>query len=184
MQRALRAAVISALALSAACRDQAQPREPAAPAAALAPSPTRIDLRLWTRMDPAELGCWMERSLGHRDPRWNCSLSRYENDADACDDPARFSEGPAFPAALAPRLHPLLTGVALAWEGGALQRIAFTFGRDLAPAEMARAVGADDRSLADVASAGRGECASPCYVVTVFDSQADECDDDEEDPDG
>jgi hypothetical protein len=174
-----------AVALAAACRDSTRPRAPSAAATADAPTAgaarTRaVDLALWARMDPAAFGCWMERTLGRRDPRWNCASPPYPADADPCDDEARFRDGPAFPAGAAPRLHPLLRDVALAWEGGALQRATFTFADGVAAPAMARAVGADGPGAAAAASAAPGACEHPCFVVTFFDAGEPDCDEEDD----
>ena len=179
--------MLVALALGApACRDRTRPREPgaaAATAAAPAPRSAPLDLRLWTRMDPAAFGCWMEKALGYVDARWSCSRS-HEVEADPCGDPARFHEGPSLPPALAPRLHPLLARVDLAWEGGALQAATFVFARDDMPAaDMARILGADAQGAPDVASAAPGDCGRPCFVVTVFEPADPDCEEGEGDGD-
>jgi hypothetical protein len=135
-------------------------------------------------MDPAAFGCWMERALGHRDERWNCASRLDTVDADACRDPDTYFDGPELPPALAPRLHPLLRRVELAWEHGALQGATFVFAPDVHPADMARVLGADGHRLADAASAAPGTCDAPCYEVVVFEAADDDCDADEEDVDG
>jgi hypothetical protein len=186
MGRPLLAALALVAALAAACRDASRPREPARAAAASADAPAAatpaIDLAAWTRMDPAAFGCWLERAVGRSDARWTCASAPYPERVDPCDE--RFGDGPAFPPGAAARLHPRLRDVALSWEGGALQAATFTFAPGVGPAEMARILGADGPALAAAASAGRGACALPCYVVTFFEPSDTACGDDDEEGDG
>jgi hypothetical protein len=178
----LLALLYAVLATLPGCRDATLPRAPADAAAAV--TPARLDLAAWTRMDPASFGCWMQRSLGRRDPLWSCASRRAAaTDTDPCSDPAAFYAGPELPDDLAPRLHPLLRSVDLTWEGGALQRATFVFAPGVAPAEMARILRADGR-LGDVASAGPGECDGPCYDVEVFEAADDACDGEGDEGDG
>jgi hypothetical protein len=167
-----------------ACRDPTKGRTPAATdASATAPGP-RLDLAAWTRMSPAAFGCWMERTLGHRDERFDCAARREVADADACSDPDAYYDGPEFPPALAPRLHPLLRRVDLAWEHGALQAATFAFAPEVRDADMARLLGLDRGGLADAASAGPGVChGAPCYVLEVFEAADDDCEGEDDGPD-
>ena len=88
---------------------------PTARAADLAP-PT-VDIRSWPRMQTRELGCLME-SLGHRDARFNCALAADVPPGDPCEDTKAYYAGPVFPPALAARVHPLASNVALEFESG------------------------------------------------------------------
>jgi hypothetical protein len=91
---------------------------PAAHAADLAP-PT-LDILSWPRMQTRALGCLME-SLGHRDPRFNCALAADVPPGDPCDDIDAYYAGPVFPPALAARVHPLASKVALEFEHGQIR---------------------------------------------------------------
>ena len=68
-------------------------------------------------MQTRELGCLME-SLGHRDARFNCALEADAPPGDPCDNTVAYYAGPVFPPALAARVHPLASKVALEFESG------------------------------------------------------------------
>jgi hypothetical protein len=89
-------------------------------------SPPSIDARTWPRMTADAFGCYLEKQLGHRDPRFNCALKHYENKGDPCKNTDAYYEGPAFPPDLATRVHPLATDVQLDWEHGELQNVTIT----------------------------------------------------------
>lgn len=89
------------------------------------PAP-RIDVLSWPRMPAADFGCFMEKTLGHRDARFNCALKGYRNRGDICKTPDAYYEGPEFPDNLAARVHPLATHVELRWEHGNLQAVSIT----------------------------------------------------------
>jgi len=86
----------------------------------------RIDVLSWPRMSPADFGCTMEKTLSHRDSRFNCALKGYRNRGDICKTPDTYYEGPAFPDGLATAVHPLATHVELSWEHGNLQAVSIT----------------------------------------------------------
>ncbi|MFL5270712.1 MAG: hypothetical protein ACJ79E_01405 [Anaeromyxobacteraceae bacterium] len=179
--RPLLVAATLAVAL-VACRDPTKPRTPAtadASASAAASAP-RLDVAAWTRMSPAAFGCWMERTLGHRDDRFNCATRREVAEGDPCIDPDTYHDGPEFPPAGAPRLHPLLRRVDLSWEHGALQAATFTFAPEVRDADMARLLGLDRGGVADAASAGPGVCDAPCYELEVFEAADDDCEGDDD----
>ncbi|MGF6110324.1 hypothetical protein [Pseudomonas frederiksbergensis] len=85
--------------------------------------PASVDVLAWPRMSSSAFGCYMEKTLGHRDKRFNCALKGYENQGDPCTNAAAYEEGPDFPAHLAARVHPLATQVQMSWEHGELQQV-------------------------------------------------------------
>lgn len=180
-----RAAVLVVLLL--ACRDRGAPagarpaevRQPAA-AAAIPAFEGRIDLARWIRGGSAEVGCWLERHLAHRDPRWNCAGAPAAA-RDPCD--GAWRAGPQVPDAVARRVHPLLRHVTLAWEHGALQSATFAFDPDVPPAAMPTILGLGPGTADAVAWHGAGRCDTPCYEVLVFAPGEPDCDDGDDDED-
>lgn len=85
--------------------------------------PASVDVLAWPRLSSSVFGCYMEKTLGHRDPRFNCALKGYDNQGDPCTNPTAYEEGPDFPARLAARVHPLAKDVELSWEHGELQQV-------------------------------------------------------------
>ena len=86
-------------------------------------APASVNVLVWPRMSSSEFDCYMEKTLGHRDKRFNCALKGYKNQGDPCNKTDAYVEGPAFPASLAARIHPLATQVQLSWEHGELQQV-------------------------------------------------------------
>lgn len=101
--------------------------------------PPGVNVLAWPRMPSSEFGCYMEKTLGHRDKRFNCSLKRYRNQGDPCKNPDTYNEGPLFPASLAARIHPLATQVQLNWEHGELQQVTVTLKGTLNEVQLRKA---------------------------------------------
>jgi hypothetical protein len=83
------------------------------------------DLLTWPRASADKFGCYMEKSLGYRDPRFNCGLKGYKNVGDPCENTKAYYEGPQFPERPG-ILQPLVMGVQLSWEQGRLQQFTIT----------------------------------------------------------
>lgn len=173
------------VALCAGCRDRSAPipgpAQPLAAGATAPAQPAKLDVAAWVRMRPSELGCWMERSFGYRDPDFGCAATPRPAVSDPCQD--GFEDGPSVPAEVARRIHPLLRGVDLAWEHGALQSARFLFDPGVAEAELARILGVGRATLDTAASAGPGTCETPCYDLVVFAPSEVGCDREDEDGD-
>jgi hypothetical protein len=83
------------------------------------------NLLTWPRARADEFGCFMEKSYGVHDPRFNCGLKSYKNKGDPCKNTVAYYEGPQFPDR--PGLvQPLAMGVELSWEHGRLQAFTIT----------------------------------------------------------
>ena len=87
----------------------------------------KIDILSWPNMPVDEFGCMMEKTFGHRDERFNCSLKDYKNHGDPCDNTDEYYEGPEFPENLVRKVHPWIKTINLSWEGGRLQDVWFIF---------------------------------------------------------
>ena len=138
--------------------------------AALA-APT-LNVLAWPRMAPDAFGCYLEKNLGLRDPRFNCALQGYQNQGDPCSNPEAYAEGPAFPAQLASRVHPLATAVDLSWEHGELQQVTLTLRGTLNQAQVRQAFdlpnagSASTAKLPDNIMAADVESSSPTEGLT------------------
>ncbi|WP_238480966.1 hypothetical protein [Dyella telluris] len=119
----------------------ASPASPAQTAPATELAAPRIDILAWPRMASTDFGCRMEKTLGHRDTRFNCALNGYRNRGDICRTPDAYYEGPAFPDRLASAVHPLATHVELSWEHGNLQAVSITLKGTWSEASVRRAFG-------------------------------------------
>lgn len=130
----------------------------------------------WPRMRADRFGCFLERELGVRDKRFNCSTKGYENKGDPCKETEAYYEGPAVPDSVLDRLDPGLTTVELSWEHGALQAATLTFDGVLTQAEAFERVGLPPTGQplpANVQRAKVEACskAATCLTLTGFDHQ-------------
>nr|WP_200873903.1 hypothetical protein [Dyella japonica] len=100
-----------------------------------------VNVLLWPRESAADFGCYMEKTLHHRDVRFNCALRGYRNRADICRNPDAYYEGPDFPDELASTVHPLATHIGLSWEHGNLQAVGITLKGTWNEADVRRVFG-------------------------------------------
>ena len=82
-----------------------------------------VNILPWARMSAPDFGCFMEKTLGYRDAKFNCALKNYKNHGGPCRNTKAYYEGPKFPQRLASRVHPLATYIGLDWEHGNLRQI-------------------------------------------------------------
>jgi hypothetical protein len=139
-----------------------------------APVLSRHDLLGWPRARADRFGCFLERELGFRDPRFNCALKRYVNQGGPCHDTDAYYEGPTFPDEKARRIHPLISQIQLSWEHGALQDVWVIFTRRLSEREVREALHLPDpgRPLPDnVMSLDISDCSkdATCLSLTGFE---------------
>ena len=97
-----------------------------------------VDILSWSQMAANEFGCMMEQTFGHRDERFNCSLTEYENYGNACYATEAYYEGPEFPEHLVKKVHPKLESICLEWEGGRLRAATLAFDKDFTEVEILR----------------------------------------------
>jgi hypothetical protein len=127
------------------------------PAHSAEPDASAVHLLTWPRMPVEQFGCYLEKSFGYRDARFNCSLEHYENQGDPCKNTEALYEGPVFPPALAAKVHPLASDVDLAWEQGQLQQVTITLKGRLTDEQARRAL--------DLPAAGAGD--TPDNVMSI-----------------
>jgi len=108
-----------------------------------------VDILSWPRMAANEFGCMMEQTFGHRDERFNCSLTDYVNKGNACYATEEYYEGPEFPKHLVRKVHPKLESISLSWEGGMLQCALLIFDKDFTEAEILSAIHINPDELPD-----------------------------------
>jgi len=104
-------------------------------------APFAIDILGWSRASSTEIGCRLEKSLGHRDPTFNCALVSYTPATNPCTAGAALYEGPAFPTALAARLHPRASEVEIGFEHGNLRSIFVVLRGAFTPPQVTAALG-------------------------------------------
>lgn len=126
----------------------------------------------WPRMTSPAFGCFLERNLGHRDPRFNCT-SRNLKPGDPCIDTANYYAGPEFPEALAPRVHPLATDIRLKFEHGEMQSVSVTLTGKFSERDVRQAFGlqGDAAQPQNISSISVQDCslASTCLVLQGFE---------------
>ncbi|WP_426102133.1 hypothetical protein [Massilia sp. TSP1-1-2] len=94
-------------------------------------------LLTWPGMNPVQFGCYVEKTFGVRDKRFNCSAKPYVAGGNPCTAADAYEEGPAFPDAAAAKIHPDIKTIDLSWEHGDLQQISVDFKRKLSRKEIA-----------------------------------------------
>lgn len=141
-----------------------------ADAADLPPAGTNI--LGWPRMTSPAFGCLLEKSFGHRDARFNCSLQSV-NPGDVCRDADNYYAGPHFPPALVARVHPLAREVSLAFEHARLQAVTVTLAGKFGESAVRQAFGlsGDGRQPENIMSVSVQDCSltSTCLLLTGFD---------------
>ena len=85
--------------------------------------PPIVNVSTWPQMSVSAFGCYLEKTFGYRDKRFNCSLKGYKNQGDPCKNTDAYYEGPTFPRNLATKVYPLATDIELSWEHGELQEV-------------------------------------------------------------
>lgn len=109
------------------------------PAMAQSLQPASVNLMQWPRMDSPAFGCYMEKTFGHRDPRFHCGMKDYENKGDPCKNTDAYYEGPAFLSALASKVQAQIKDIDLSWEHGELQMVAVTLAGEYSDQDVRRA---------------------------------------------
>ena len=130
MNRIIITAIVALMILAASC-GQRQPKAADAPQQGEVSVVEKINIISWPRMPVDVFGCMMENTFGHRDERFNCSLTDYINYGGPCYNTDEYYEGPEFPESLVEKVHPWMKSISLHWEGGALQMVIFIFDREL-----------------------------------------------------
>jgi hypothetical protein len=138
-------------------------------------SHTTADLNLlsWPRMRADRFGCMLEKSFGHRDAKFNCGLTAYQNHGDPCRRVAEYVEGPSFPDSLAAKIDPEVRHVELSWEHGELQSVSFQFNKKVSEAEAKSRLRVAAKLPVNVESVDFQACSKqgPCLTLTGFDHQ-------------
>ena len=101
--------------------------------------PASLNVASWARMSAPDFGCMLEKSLGHRERRFNCELKHYQNHGDPCKNTDAYYEGPTFPATLARRVHRLADSVELDWEHGELRMVTVALKGEFTDAQVRHA---------------------------------------------
>ena len=96
----------------------------------------KSDLLSWPRSNVAQFGCFLEKSFGHRDERFNCSLKEYVNSGDPLKNTVAYYEGPIFPKDKASAVNSLIESIDLSWEHGELQAVNVDFKRKMTEKEV------------------------------------------------
>jgi hypothetical protein len=109
-------------------------------AAESADKPTTAVLA-WFKMNPAEFGCYLQKTFGVRDKKWNCDIKEFKAGGDPCKNTAAYYVGPKFPKKLIKKLSARLSGLQMSWEHGALQNISLDFDSKVAEADARRLFG-------------------------------------------
>ena len=126
----------------------------------------------WPRMASPAFGCLMEKTLGHRDPRFNCSLKSVKA-GDPCIDTENYYAGPTFPPGLASRIHLLASGVSVEFEHGDLRWVSVTLKRKFSESDVLKAFDLTDerKRPPNIMFVSVQDCSlgGTCLLLTGFD---------------
>jgi len=89
----------------------------------------------WPRADVQTFGCFLEKELAYRDPKFNCSLKNYHKQINP-SKAETYYEGPPFPDSKVQQIHPAIQGIVLSWEHGSLQGVALDFKPGISPSQI------------------------------------------------
>jgi len=130
----------------------------------------------WPRSDVETFGCFLQKELGYRHPKFNCDLKRYKNKGDPNLITKEYYEGPSFPEAKLQQIHPAIQGITLHWEHGDLQGVTLNFEPGFGPAKIRESFqlrqnakdGGPNLMSFDIQDSGRG---SYSLILQGFDHQ-------------
>ena len=130
-----------------------------------------INILSWPRMSADKFGCYLEKTFGHKDKKFNCSLKNYVNKGDPCKNTEAYYEGPAFPDSLARKLHPEAKSIQLSWEHGELQAITIFFDKDMTDKKIEQDFNLPQSNNypGNINNISTGNCTEPCLSITGFD---------------
>jgi hypothetical protein len=130
-----------------------------------------LDVLKWPRMSVSDFGCMLEKLLGHKEEKFNCSLNNYKPTVNPCV--AKYYEGFDFPKTLVRKIHPLLNSIELTWEHGELQSVSFEFTKKVDAKLLQRAFGLDKMRTypKNIMSVDVQDCSheDACLVIEGFD---------------
>ena len=134
--------------------------------------PATVNILDWPRMPSAAFGCFMEKTLGHRDPRFNCNL-KSAKPGDPCIDTNAYYAGPTFPPSLATRVHPLASDIDLDFEHADLRMVSIKLTGKFSDAEVRTAFGlpGDAARPQNIMSISVHDCSlvSTCLTLQGFE---------------
>ena len=135
---------------------------------------SRKDVLSWPRTKADKFGCFLEKSFGYRDRKFNCGLTGYINQGDPCKNFEAYYEGPKFPSEKANLVHPLIQSIELSWEHGDLQAVDITLNKKLDEQEVRKQFNLpknDNHSRPNIRSISIQQCSlkATCLIIQGFD---------------
>lgn len=134
--------------------------------------PAAMNILDWPRMASPAFGCLMEKTLGHRDPRFNCGLKSVKA-GDPCVDTENYYAGPMFPPALATRIHSFARDVSVEFEHGAVRTVSVTLKGKFSKSDVLKAFGLTDdgKRPPNIMSVSVQDCSldGTCLLLAGFD---------------
>jgi hypothetical protein len=134
--------------------------------------PAGMNILDWPRMASPAFGCLMEKTLGHRDPRFNCSLKSVKM-GDPCVDTENYYAGPIFPPALAARIHPLASDVSVDFEHGEVRTVSVRLQGKFSESDVLKAfdLAGDRKRPPNIMFVSVQDCSrdGTCLLLTGFD---------------
>jgi hypothetical protein len=118
----------------------------------------------WPRSRVDDFGCFLEKTFGYVDKKFNCRLKNYINKGDPCKNTTAYYEGPTFPENKAKEVHPLAKSIELSWEHGELQNLIITLNKKMTDAEVRKTF-----TLSEAASIQQCGLKNTCILLVGFD---------------
>jgi hypothetical protein len=145
---------------------------PLSQAAEPAKEPSTIVVLSWFKMNRAQFGCYLQKTFGVRDGKWNCNHKAYKSVGDPCKNTKAYYAGPSFPEKLVKKVNPRLRDVELTWEHGDLQAVYLDFVDKVSDTEARKMFGLPKKGAPDgFVSVDLQDCHKDytCLIIQNFD---------------
>lgn len=125
---------------------------------------SKTDFTSWPRANAKEFGCFLEKSFGQKDEKFNCELKSYKNSGDPCKNTKEYYEGPTFPREKVGKVNRRIEDIQLSWEHGELQSVSVVMKKKYPAKELKNIF-----KLPEAASIQDCSLKATCIVLTGFD---------------
>ncbi|MFO1519741.1 MAG: hypothetical protein U1F57_08795 [bacterium] len=88
----------------------------------------------WPRSDLRTYGCFLEKQLNDRPPKYNCDFKGTRKNS--LPTAKGYYEGPSFPPSKLGLIDPSIQRIELNWEHGELQGVIMTFKPGISPSQI------------------------------------------------
>ena len=116
------------------------------------------------RKSTVEVGCIFEQELNYRDSVFNCSNKNYVNNGGPCENTEEYYKGFQIADSIAHKIHPLIKGIDMQFEGGNLREITFNLSDSITKSKAKEVFNlpSDTTHLENITTIMYGENISAC----------------------